>query len=54
MAEDLLDTIGSSSSDSRRTRLRVIFVGRLLAPRTGVVAASLISKGLISLPIMLR
>lgn len=32
----------------------VIFVGALLAATTGVVAASVISMGLISLPIMLR
>ena len=34
--------------------LAVIFVGALLAATTGVVAASVISMGLISLPIMLR
>ena len=32
----------------------VIFVGALLAATTGVVAASVIAMGLISLPIMLR
>src|SRR5207302_10583414 len=32
----------------------VVFVGALLAATTGVVAASVISMGLISLPIMLR
>ena len=32
----------------------MIFVGALLAATTGVVAASVISMGLISLPIMLR
>src|SRR5207247_11075196 len=32
----------------------VVFVGALLAAPTGVVAASVISMGLISLPIMLR
>jgi TRAP-type mannitol/chloroaromatic compound transport system permease large subunit len=35
-------------------RFAVIFVGALLAATTGVVAASVISMGLISLPIMLR
>jgi GntP family gluconate:H+ symporter len=34
--------------------LAVVFVGALLAATTGVVAASVISMGLISLPIMLR
>ena len=34
--------------------MRSIFVGALLAATTGVVAASVISMGLISLPIMLR
>src|SRR4029077_5328186 len=35
-------------------RYAVVFVGALLAATTGVVAASVISMGLISLPIMLR
>jgi GntP family gluconate:H+ symporter len=40
--------------DARRPGHAVIFVGALLAATTGVVAASVISMGLISLPIMLR
>ncbi len=55
MAEDLLDTIGQVFGSIRGgLAYAVIFVGALLAATTGVVAASVISMGLISLPIMLR
>src|ERR1700680_3209349 len=55
MAEDLLDTIGQVLRPLRGgLAYAVIFVGALLAATTGVVAASVISMGLISLPIMLR
>ncbi len=55
MAEDLLDTIGQLFGAVRGgLAFAVIFVGALLAATTGVVAASVISMGLISLPIMLR
>src|SRR5213082_3009051 len=55
MPEDLLDTIGQLFGPVRGgLALAVIFVGALLAATTGVVAASVISMGLISLPIMLR
>jgi len=55
MAEDLLDTIGQVFGAVRGgLAYAVIFVGALLAATTGVVAASVISMGLISLPIMLR
>ena len=55
MAEDLLDTVGQVFGPVRGgVALAVIFVGALLAATTGVVAASVISMGLISLPIMLR
>ncbi|MFL6798368.1 MAG: TRAP transporter large permease subunit [Xanthobacteraceae bacterium] len=55
MAEDLLDTIGQLFGRIRGgLAFAVIFVGALLAATTGVVAASVISMGLISLPIMLR
>jgi len=55
MAEDLLETIGQLFGPVRGgVALAVIFVGALLAATTGVVAASVISMGLISLPIMLR
>ena len=55
MAEDLLDTIGQLFGTVRGgLSYAVVFVGALLAATTGVVAASVISMGLISLPIMLR
>ena len=55
MAEDLLETVGQVFGPIRGgIALAVIFVGALLAATTGVVAASVISMGLISLPIMLR
>ncbi|MDX9716532.1 MAG: TRAP transporter large permease subunit [Thauera sp.] len=55
MAEDLLDTVGQVFGPIRGgLALAVILVGALLAATTGVVAASVISMGLISLPIMLR
>jgi TRAP-type mannitol/chloroaromatic compound transport system permease large subunit len=55
MAEDLLDTIGQLFGPIRGgLAYAVIFVGALLAATTGVVAASVISMGLISLPIMMR
>ena len=55
MAEDLLDTVGQLFGTIRGgLAYAVIFVGALLAATTGVVAASVISMGLISLPIMLR
>ncbi|HOX88042.1 MAG TPA: TRAP transporter large permease subunit [Burkholderiaceae bacterium] len=55
MAEDLLDTIGQLFGPVRGgLAYAVILVGALLAATTGVVAASVISMGLISLPLMLR
>ncbi len=55
MAEDLLDTIGQLFGGVRGgLAYAVILVGALLAATTGVVAASVIAMGLISLPIMLR
>ena len=55
MAEDLLDTIGQLFGPVRGgLALAVVVVGALLAATTGVVAASVIAMGLISLPIMLR
>src|SRR4051794_13368548 len=55
MAEDLLDTIGQLFGPVRGgLGYAVILVGAMLAATTGVVAASVISMGLISLPIMLR
>ncbi|MBK8509249.1 MAG: TRAP transporter large permease subunit [Candidatus Competibacter sp.] len=55
MAEELLDTIGQLFGGVRGgLAYAVILVGGLLAATTGVVAASVIAMGLISLPIMLR
>lgn len=55
MAEDLLDTIGQLFGTVRGgLAYAVVFVGALLAATTGVVAASVIAMGLISMPIMLR
>jgi TRAP-type mannitol/chloroaromatic compound transport system permease large subunit len=55
MAEDLLDSVGQVFGPLRGgLALAVIFVGAMLAATTGVVAASVISMGLISMPIMLR
>src|SRR5665213_2802644 len=55
MAEDLLDTIGQLFGTVRGgLAYAVVFVGALLAATTPVVAASVISMGLISLPIMMR
>jgi TRAP-type mannitol/chloroaromatic compound transport system permease large subunit len=55
MAEDLLDTIGQLFGPVRGgLAYAVIIVGALLGATTGVVAASVIAMGLISLPIMMR
>ena len=55
MAEDLLETVGQLFGSVRGgLAYAVIFVGALLAATTGVVAASVMAMGLISLPIMLR
>jgi len=55
MAEDLLDTIGQLFGTLRGgLAFAVVVVGALLAATTGVVAASVIAMGLISLPIMMR
>ena len=55
MAEDLLETAGQMFGRVHGgLAYAVVFVGALLAATTGVVAASVISMGLISLPIMLR
>jgi tripartite ATP-independent transporter DctM subunit len=55
MAEDLLDTIGQLFGRVRGgVAYAVVFVGALLAATTGVVAASVLAMGLISLPVMMR
>lgn len=55
MAEDLLSTVAQVFGPVRGgLAIAVILVGALLAATTGVIAAAVISMGLISLPIMLR
>ncbi|HEX4917550.1 MAG TPA: TRAP transporter large permease subunit [Limnobacter sp.] len=55
MAEDLLETVGILFGRMRGgLAYAIVLVGALLAATTGVVAASVISMGLISLPIMLK
>src|SRR3954465_3288469 len=55
MAEELLDTIGQLFGAIRGgIAYAVVFVGALLAATTGVVAASVLAMGLISLPVMMR
>jgi TRAP-type mannitol/chloroaromatic compound transport system, large permease component len=55
MAEDLLDTVGQLFGPIRGgLAYAVILVGALLGATTGVVAASVMAMGLISLPIMMR
>jgi tripartite ATP-independent transporter DctM subunit len=55
IAEELLEVMGILMGPMRGgLALAVIIVGSLLAATTGVVAASVIAMGLISLPIMLR
>ena len=55
LAEDLLTTIGALFGNLRGgLALAVVFVGSLLAAATGVVGASVVTMGLISMPVMLR
>ena len=55
LAEDLLETIGLLFGRVRGgLALAVVFVGGLLAAATGVVGASVVAMGMISLPIMMR
>jgi tripartite ATP-independent transporter DctM subunit len=55
LAEDLLTTIGVLFGRVRGgLALAVVFVGTLLAAATGVVGASVVAMGTISLPVMLR
>lgn len=55
LAENLLKTIGKLFGPLRGgLALAVVLVGALLAAATGVVGASVVAMGLISLPIMLR
>src|SRR5688572_12441521 len=55
LAEDLLTTIGQLFGRLRGgLALGVVFVGALLAAATGVVGASVVAMGSISLPVMLK
>jgi tripartite ATP-independent transporter DctM subunit len=55
LAEQLLTTIGQLMGSLRGgLALAVVFVGTLLAAATGVVAATVIVMGILSLPIMVR
>ena len=55
LAEQLLETVGILMGPLRGgLALAVVFVGTLLAATTGVVAATVIVMGLLSLPVMLR
>lgn len=55
LAEDLLETLGIVFGPLRGgMAIAVIIVGTLLAATTGVVAATVIMMGMMSLPIMLR
>jgi tripartite ATP-independent transporter DctM subunit len=55
LAEDLLKTMGQLFGPIRGgLGLAVVFVGALLAAATGVVGASVVAMGLISMPVMLR
>ena len=55
LAEDLLTTIGQLFGTIRGgLAIAVVFVGALLAAATGVVGASVVAMGLISMPVMLQ
>ena len=55
LAEDLLTTIGTLFGRLRGgLALGVVLVGAMLAAATGVVGASVVAMGSISLPVMLR
>ena len=55
LAEDLLETVGMLFGPVRGgLALAVVLVGALLAAATGIVGASVVAMGIISLPVMLR
>ena len=55
IAEELLDTMGQLFGPVRGgLGLSVVFVGALLAASTGIVGATVVTMGLLSLPSMLR
>lgn len=55
IAEDLLDAIGRLFGSVRGSlAYAIILVGALLAATTGIMSATIITMGLVSLPVMLR
>ncbi len=55
LAEELLETMGQLFGPLRGgLALSILFVGAILAATTGVVAASVMAMGIISLPVMLK
>jgi tripartite ATP-independent transporter DctM subunit len=55
LAEDLLTTIGQLFGALRGgLAIAVVFVGALLAAATGVVGASVVAMGMISMPVMMK
>jgi len=55
LAEDLLTTIGRLCGTVRGgLALAVVLVGTMLAAATGVIGASVVAMGMISLPVMMR
>ncbi|GIX34908.1 MAG: C4-dicarboxylate ABC transporter [Lysobacteraceae bacterium] len=55
LAEDLLESVAALFGDRRGgLAIAVLLVGALLAASTGIVGATVVTMGLISLPVMLR
>ena len=55
IADDLLETLGSMFGRVRGgLAVSVVVVGALLAASTGIVGATVVTMGLLSLPVMLR
>jgi tripartite ATP-independent transporter DctM subunit len=55
LAEDLLESVAALFGDKRGgLAVAVLLVGALLAASTGIVGATVVTMGLISLPVMLR
>ena len=55
LAEDLLESVAALFGDKRGgLAIAVLLVGALLAASTGIVGATVVTMGLISLPVMLR
>lgn len=55
LAEELLESVAATFGDRRGgLAIAVLLVGALLAASTGIVGATVVTMGLISLPVMLR